>query len=201
MITDGQWIEAGTEVVKDIFSQTAGIVTVTQKNDILREIIVRSGSFHLCTEKKALERFTGDGVMVNPGEPIAKGISTDATVYVQTVETPEGTGLLLRPVEEYTIPNEAQLPDLGHVKQPNGPHLGLKATQRLAFKDNELVKSVEGVELLRTQLMLETFDTTPQMTVDVERVPDKRAKTIERLQLVILESILVRRDTLSLIHI
>jgi DNA-directed RNA polymerase subunit beta' len=67
----------------------------------------------------------------------------------------------------------------------------------LAFKDNELVKSVEGVELLRTQLMLETFDTTPQMTVDVEAVPDKRAKTIERLQLVILESILVRRDTIS----
>ena len=45
---------------------------------------------------------------------------------------------------------------------------GIKATQRLAFKDNELVKSVEGVELLTTQLMLETFDTTPQMTVDVE---------------------------------
>ena len=36
MIKDRQWIEAGTEVVKDIFSQTAGIVTVTQKNDILR---------------------------------------------------------------------------------------------------------------------------------------------------------------------
>ena len=72
-----------------------------------------------------------------------------------------------------------------------------RQTQRLAFKDNELVKSVEGVELLRTQLMLETFDTTPQMTVDVEAVPDKRAKTIERLQLVILESILVRRDTIS----
>ena len=143
MITDGQWIEAGTEVVKDIFSQTAGIVTVTQKNDILREIIVRSGSFHLCTEKKALERFQGDGVMVNPGEPIAKGINTETMVFVQTVETPEGSGLLLRPVEEYTIPNEAQLPDLGHVKQPNGPHLGLKASQRLAFKDNELVKSVE----------------------------------------------------------
>ncbi len=197
MITDGQWIEAGTEVVKDIFSQTAGIVSVTQKNDILREIIVRSGSFHLCTEKKALERFQGDGVMVNPGEAIAKGISTETMVFVQAVETPEDTGLLLRPVEEYTIPNEAQLPDLGHVKQPNGPHLGIKATQRLAFKDNELVKSVEGVELLRTQMMLETFDTTPQMTVDVEAVPDKRAKTIERLQLVILESILVRRDTIS----
>ncbi len=31
MIEDMKWIEAGTEVVKDIFSQTSGIVTVTQK--------------------------------------------------------------------------------------------------------------------------------------------------------------------------
>ena len=67
----------------------------------------------------------------------------------------------------------------------------------MAFKDGELIKSVEGVELLKTQLLLETFDTTPQMTVDVEQAPDKRAKTISRLRLVILESILVRRDTMS----
>ena len=197
MIKDKQWIEAGTEVVKDIFSQTAGIVTVTQKNDILREIIVRSGNFHACSEAKALERFDGDGQLVNPGETIAKGLKANEMFFVQTVETPEGKGLLLRPVEEYTIPNEAQLPELSHIQQPKGPHLGLKATQRLSFKDGELVKSVEGVELLKTQLNLETFETTPQMTVDVEAVKDKRAKTIERLQLVILESILVRRDTIS----
>jgi len=60
-----------------------------------------------------------------------------------------------------------------------------------------LIKSVEGVELLRTQLILESSDTTPQMTVDVESVADKRSKTIDRLQLVILETLLVRRDTLS----
>ncbi len=197
MIKDGQWIEAGTEVVKDIFSQTAGIVTVTQKNDILREIIVRSGKFHLSSESKALERFEGDGQMVNPGEQIAKGLKAEETVFVQAVKTPEGKGLLLRPVDEYTIPDEAVLPELDHVKQSTGPSLGLKATQRLAFKDGELIKSVEGVELLKTQLSLETFETTPQMTVDVEAIPDKKAKTLERLRLVILESILVRRDTIS----
>ena len=197
MIKDRQWIEAGTEVVKDIFSQTAGIVTVTQKNDILREIIVRSGTFKLCKESKALDRFEGDGQIVNPGETIAKGIKTDSMVMVQSVETPEGKGLLLRPVEEFTIPDQAQLPELEHVKQPKGPSLGIKASQRLAFKDGELIKSVEGIELLKTQLMLETFDTTPQMTVDVEVVQDLNSKSIDRLKLVILESILVRRDTTS----
>ncbi|KGG14754.1 MULTISPECIES: DNA-directed RNA polymerase subunit beta' [unclassified Prochlorococcus] len=197
MIQDRQWIEAGTEVVKDIFSQTAGIVTVTQKNDILREIIVRSGQFHASTDTKALDRFSDEGQMVNPGETIAKGLKADSMVFVQTVETSEGKGFLLRPVEEFTIPDEAQLPELIHVKQSKGPSLGLRATQRLGFKDGELIKSVEGVELLKTQLILETFDTTPQMTVDVEETVDEKDKTIKRLRLVILESILVRRDTIS----
>ncbi|WP_094554793.1 DNA-directed RNA polymerase subunit beta' [Synechococcus sp. 1G10] len=197
MIEDGQWIEAGTEVVKDIFSQTAGIVTVTQKNDILREIIVRSGTLHLVSDAKIHARYSDEGRLHNPGEEIAPGLVPESMVFVESVDTPEGGALLLRPVEEYPIPDHAHLPELGSVKQNGGPSLGLKATQRLTFKDGELIKSVDGVELLRTQLILDTFDTTPQMTVDVEAVPDKRAKTIERLQLVILETLLVRRDTLS----
>jgi DNA-directed RNA polymerase subunit beta' len=197
MIEDGQWIEAGTEVVKDIFSQTAGIVSVTQKNDILREIIVRSGQLHLVSDSKVLARYGDEGLMVNPGDEIAPGLVAEAMHFVEAVDTPEGGALLLRPVEEYAIPDEAHLPELGVVKQPQGPSLTLKAVQRLTYKDGELVKSVEGIELLRTQLLLETHDTTPQMTVDVEIAPDKRAKTIDRLQLVIIESHLVRRDTLS----
>lgn len=197
MVKDGQWIEAGTEVVKDIFSQTAGIVTVTQKNDILREIIVRSGQLHLCSNDEVLTRFQGDGLLVNPGEEVAPDINNEELIYVQSLDTPEGSALLLRPVEEFTIPDTANVPEFSLVKQIKGPSMGLKAQQRLMFKDGELVKSVEPVELLRTQVMLETFNTTPQMTVDVEAVEDKRAKTYKRLSLVILESLLVRRDTLS----
>jgi DNA-directed RNA polymerase subunit beta' len=196
MIEDGQWIEAGTEVVKDIFSQTAGIVTVTQKNDILREIIVRSGDLRQVSDSKVLSRYS-EGRIVNPGEEIAPGLVAQAMHFVESVDTPEGGAVLLRPVEEYTIPDAAHLPELATVRQNGGPALGLRATQRLTYKDGELIKSVEGVELLRTQLILDTVDTTPQMTVDVEAVADKRAKTIERLQLVILETLLVRRDTLS----
>ena len=197
MIEDMQWIEAGTEVVKDIFSQTAGIVTVTQKNDILREITVRNGTFHECDDEDILRRFDDEGMLVNPGDKIMDGIDNDEILFVQRLETPKCKGLLLRKVEEFTIPNEAQLPELIHVQQDKGPHLGLKAIQRLTYKDGELIKSVEGVELLRTQLSLESFNATPQMTVDVEVIQDKKDKKINRLNLVILESILVRRDTIS----
>ncbi len=197
MIEDMKWIEAGTEVVKDIFSQTSGIVTVTQKNDILREITVRNGTFHECDDEEVLNRFTEEGNLMNPGEKILDGIDNKELLFVQKLETPKCRGLLLRTVEEYNIPNEAELPELSHIKQDKGPHLGLKATQRLTYKDGELIKSVEGVELLRTHLSIESFNATPQMTIDVESIPDKDDSSINRLNLVILESILVRRDTIS----
>jgi DNA-directed RNA polymerase subunit beta' len=197
MIEDMKWIEAGTEVVKDIFSQTSGIVTVTQKNDILREITVRNGSFHECDDEEVLNRFTEEGILVNPGEKILDDIDNKEILFVQKLETSKCRGLLLRTVEEFTIPDQAELPELSHIKQEKGPHLGLKAIQRLTYKDGELIKSVEGVELLRTNLSIESFDATPQMTIDVESIEDENDSSINRLSLVILESILVRRDTIS----
>ncbi len=197
MIEDMKWIEAGTEVVKDIFSQTSGIVTVTQKNDILREITVRNGTFHECDDEEVLNRFTEEGNLVNPGEKILDGIDNKEILFVQKLENSKCKGLLLRTVEEFNIPDEAELPELSHVKQEKGPHLGIKAIQRLSYKDGELIKSVEGVELLRTHLRVESFDATPQMTIDVESIEDKNDASINRLNLVILESILVRRDTIS----
>ncbi len=197
MIEDMKWIEAGTEVVKDIFSQTSGIVTVTQKNDILREITVRNGTFHECDDEEVLNRFTEEGNLVNPGEKILEGIDNKEILFVQKLETSKCRGLLLRTVEEFAIPDQAELPELTHVKQEKGPHLGLKAIQRLTYKDGELIKSVEGVELLKTHLKVESFDATPQMTIDVESIEDKKDASINRLNLVIFESILVRRDTIS----
>ncbi len=197
MIEDMKWIEAGTEVVKDIFSQTSGIVTVTEKNDILREITVRNGTFHECDDEEVLSRFNEEGTLVSPGEKILDGVDNQEILFVQKLETPKCRGLLLRTVEEFTIPDEAELPELTHVKQDKGPHLGLKAIQRITYKDGELIKSVEGVELLRTHLSLESFEATPQMTIDVEISQDKNDDSINRLSLVILESILVRRDTIS----
>lgn len=204
MVKNYQEIEAGTEVVKDIFSQISGIVTVIQKNDILREITIRNGKIYYCevnkpSHQEALERFSEEGMIVNPGEVLIEGeLTAENICYVESVLHPsEGSSfLLLRPVEEFVIPDDAYVPATTSVKQARGPSMTLKAQQRLMFRDGELVKSVEPVELLRTQVILETADTTPQMTVDVEVAPG-RSKKNQRLSMVILESLLVRRDTLS----
>ncbi len=199
MVEDGQYVEAGTEVVKDIFCQNSGVVEATQKNDILRELVIKPGELLMVDDPEAV--MGRDGTFGQPGEEILPGHTLEALRYVEYVESPEGPALLLRPVTEFPVPEQPPVPSTRTGSQ-SGRSIELRAVQRLPYKDSERVKSVEGVELLRTQLVLEIEQMQssehggplPPMIADIELVPDAADPEIQRLQLVILESLVIRKD-------
>lgn len=191
LVEDGQYVEAGTEVVKDIFCQSNGVVEVTQKNDILREIVIKPGDLHMVDNPE--EVMDRDGTIVPPGEEIMVGLTTSALSYVEFIESPEGPALLVRPVDEYTVPDEPSVPSQDSTSD-SGCNIRLRAMQRISFKDGDRVRSVEGQELLRTQLVLEIGEESSHLEADIECVPDEGNPDLMRLQLVILESIIIRRD-------
>ncbi len=197
LVEDGQFVEAGTEVVKDIFCQNSGVVEVTQKNDILREVVVKPGELLMVDDPESV---TGrDNTFVQPGEEFQGSVATELR-YIQYVETPEGPALLSRPVVEFAVPDNPDVPSTTSVSQQTGRSIQLRAVQRLPYKDSERVKSVEGVELLRTQLVLEIEQEGEQdhnaspLAADIELVQDTEDPEVQRLQLVILESLVIRRD-------
>ncbi len=197
LVEDGQFVEAGTEVVKDIFCQNSGVVEVTQKNDILREVVIKPGELLMVDDPEAV--LGRDNTFIQPGEEFQGTVATELR-YIQYVESPEGPALLSRPVIEFAVPNNPDVPSTTSVSQQTGRSIQLRALQRLPYKDSERVKSVEGVELLRTQLVLEIeqegeqdHNTSP-LAADIELVPDLEDSEVQRLQLVILESLVIRRD-------
>lgn len=191
LVEDGQYVEAGTEVVKDIFCQSNGVVEVTQKNDILREVLVKPGDLHLVDDPEAVKG--KDQSLLNPGEELLPGLGTDELRYIECVTTPEGEAVLLRPVTEFPVPDQPSVPSQESINEA-GRAICLKAVQRLPYKDGERVKSVEGVDLLRTQLVLEIDTDAPQIAADIEILPDEKDEEVSRLQLVILETLVIRRD-------
>jgi DNA-directed RNA polymerase subunit beta' len=190
-VEDGQYVEAGTEIVKDVYCQISGVVEVTQKNDILREIVIKPGDLHMADNPE--EVIGREGSLVNPGEEAIAGLTVDSLRYMEYVETPDGPAVLLRPVVEYQVPDEPMIPSQNSANE-SARSIRLRATQRLPYKDGERVKSVEGLDLLRTQLVLEIDMDTPQLAADIELVPDETDPDMLRLQLVILESLVIRRD-------
>ncbi|HIK31070.1 MAG TPA: DNA-directed RNA polymerase subunit beta' [Oscillatoriales cyanobacterium M59_W2019_021] len=194
-VEDSQYVEAGTEIVKDIFCQSAGIVEVVQKNDILREISIKPGDLHLIDDPSQLTIESGS--IVNPGQQVLPDLTADKLCYLEWVDTPEGQGILLRPVIEYAVPDVPPVPNQGSVSdQENAFPIGLRAVQRLLpYKDGERIKSVDGLELLRTQLVLEMGQEGNALEADIELVPDPNDPEIVRLQLVVLESLTIRRES------
>jgi DNA-directed RNA polymerase subunit beta' len=194
-VEDGQYVEAGTEVIRDIFCGIGGIIEVVQKNDILREITIKPGELHLLDDPEAGQSVTG--TICYPGQkPVPELEALTELRYLEYVETPEGSALLIRPVIEYQVPDEPNLPSQASVNQAGAQGtIELRAVQRVPYKDGERVKSIDGVELLRTQLVLEMeSNSTPQLAADIELIKDEETGEL-RLQLVILESLTIRRDT------
>ncbi|MEM6423738.1 MAG: DNA-directed RNA polymerase subunit beta'', partial [Cyanobacteria bacterium P01_D01_bin.128] len=135
LVEDGQYVEAGTEVVKDIFCQSSGVVEVTQKNDILREIVIKPGEIHMVdSPDEVMER---NGTVASAGEEIMPGLTVEELLYVEFVETPEGPALLLRPIVEFTVPDEPDVPSQDSVSDDSDNTIRLRAIQRIPFKDGE----------------------------------------------------------------
>ncbi|MEO0967951.1 MAG: DNA-directed RNA polymerase subunit beta'' [Cyanobacteria bacterium J06639_18] len=197
LVEDGKYVEAGTEVVKDIFCQNSGVVEVTQKNDILREVVIKPGDLLMVDDP---EKIMGkDGSFVQPGEEILGQVVSQLR-YVEYIDSPEGPAILTRPVVEFPVSENPNVPSTTSVSQQTGRSIQLRAVQRLPYKDAERVKSVEGVDLMRTQLVLEIeqdneqeINTTP-LAADIELIKDLDDSEIQRLQMVILESLVIRRD-------
>ena len=190
LVEDGQYVEAGAEVVKDIFCQTNGVVEVMQKNDILREIVIKPGELHLIDGPVGA---LAEGKIVNPGTEVIPGLIAQELRYAEYVETTEGPALLLRPVVEFPVPDRPSVPSQTAISES----IALRAVQRLPYKDGERVKSVDGLELLRTQLVLEIGNDAPYLAADIELLPDEEEPGSMRLQLVILESLAIRRDAIA----
>ena len=196
LVEDAAYVEAGTEVVKDIFCQNSGVVEVTQKNDILRELVIKPGELLMVDDPESV--LGRDGTFGQPGEELLPGHTLTELRYIEFIESPEGPALLLRPVTEFAVMAEPPVPST-QSSTGKGRSIQLRAIQRLPYKDSERVKSVDGVELLRTQLVLEIEQDMSEhggvpLAADIELIPDPTAAEVHRLQLVILESLVIRRD-------
>ncbi len=196
IVEDGQYVEAGMEVVKDIFCQSSGVVEVIQKNDILREIVIKPGELHLDVDPDVVSIQSGE--LVSPGTEILPGVVVADLRQAEWIESTEGLGLLLRPVEEYQVFDEPATLSQGSINQEGGRQIELRSVQRIFYKDGERIKSVDSCHLLSTQLVLELFSEEQEnlvhLAADIELQEDEAAGC-QRLQLVILESLVLRRET------
>ena len=101
LVENGNFISKKFEIIPNIVSKTAGIIGVSQKNNIIEEIAIKAGFVY---QGKQLEEL--DKNVYYPGEIIFENIEITQPSLCEHITTKASNQLLIRPLAIYEIPKE-----------------------------------------------------------------------------------------------
>ena len=207
LVESGTYVEAGTEVVKDIYTHIAGIVEIKEFNDIIHEIVVRPGELHTLDSINDLK--VGEGEVVKAGTVVAGKIKAKVDSIVTIVENEsdlmeiddldedlsedtleddsiEGkpVQILIRPIQAFDIEQK----DVSIKFSATDDAIELIPITQVQFKDGARVRNLDGAVLTRTSLVLSMSGYISHLKGMVEL--DKKGD----LKIVVLETLIVRRE-------
>nr|YP_009396603.1 RNA polymerase b''''-subunit [Vertebrata australis]ARW65789.1 RNA polymerase b''''-subunit [Vertebrata australis] len=160
LVENLSFIEIGAEIIQNVFANTTGFLEIIEKDGIIREIVIKPGRLiKLNLNDFVLEKYRG---FLRPGEVLFNSISSDKLVYWEYIKIASNHFILLRPVVIYSLPCK----DLILKFSDNSfatDFVNLKMVRRTYFKDGERIKSISGINLVSTHLIIEFKMNTPNM--------------------------------------
>nr|YP_009510642.1 RNA polymerase b''-subunit [Gracilaria ferox]AXI96315.1 RNA polymerase b''-subunit [Gracilaria ferox] len=184
LVTHGQFVDKGTEIIKNIFTKSSGIIDIIQKEGIVREIIIKPGILY------PYFRYDNNKSrgFLRPGEVIANNLKTDKLVYWEHFYIKNEQFNLIRPVIVYSIPNKTM--NFVHSQDSFNRNLcNLKLVKRIYFKDGERIKSVSGIHIIKTYLIADLHKECSNLKCTLQLNPDFINSSISRMKIVTMDKL------------
>ena len=192
LIKHGDFIDSGTEIIKDLRSKNSGIVEVIEKDSIVKEIIIKPCTIYNIEDEMFLHNPVKKRGFLRPGERILENIKTNRLVYWEYLNVNRNKVLLVRPVVVYSIPNKnyafKYTDDSFEINA-----ISLSLTKQIRFKDGARVKSVKGVKLIKTYLTLEIAPSFLNLNCVFDFVTNSNSDL--HLQFFIVDDILIKNNS------
>ncbi len=135
LVEHGSFICENFEIIPGLFSKKSGIVIITQRNNIVREISIKSG---LVYQGKKFKNFANK--IFYPGETIFENIKISSPSLCQHIVGKFTDQLLIRPLDIYEIPQTKS------IKKIFGQHSVFEDIFKLTNSTNYLYKSNQKIK-------------------------------------------------------
>ena len=214
MVESGTFVTAGTEVVKDVVTHIDGIVEIKEYNDIIQEVIIRPGEVIKVNDINTLK--VEDGEIVQEGTEVAPGVFAPQKSIVNII-TPgielekdlvigedeidieldqeleiKSAEVLIRPIQEYEIhPRDVKI----KFESTETDLIKLVPVTQIQYRDGARIRHLEGANLTRTSLVLQMEGYLSHLKGLVELYPKDGEPEDQNLKVVVLENLIVRRET------
>lgn len=194
LIKHGDFIESGTEIIKNTFAQNSGIVEVIEKDSIVREIVIKPCNIYTVKDKNFYSSSLKRRGFLRPGEKIIDNIYTDKLVYWEYLELVNKSLLIIRPVIVYSIPKKNYI--FNYTSDSFGTDsIQINLVRIIDFKDGARIKSVGGVDLIKTYLAVEFKNDLIDLNCFVEFLSS--SNSCSRLQFIVADNIFVKDTPVS----
>lgn len=146
----GDFVTAGSEIVKDVHTTIDGIVKVVIENNIVHEVTITPGELYDIEDPSELKFEDGD--IVKKGVEVLPGISTKQASMI-TLFANEETGetkLLLREVQLFDIAPRG----VNFEAETTDADISIIPVTQMNFKDGDRVRNINGGALTKTSLLM-----------------------------------------------
>jgi len=197
LVKHGDFVNKGTEIVKNLFAQNRGIVEIIEKDNVVREVIIKPCAIYNIDNEAPCHSQNKKRGFLRPGEKILQNIATDKLVYWECLTLLSRKILLVRPVVVYSIPNKKY--DFICADSSFRPDLiSLSVTRYINFKDGARVKSVEGVNLIKTCLTIHIAASLSNLPCWAEFVASDHDSSDTRLKFTVADKITIKSSKMML---
>lgn len=143
LVEHGSFICENFEIIPGLFSKKSGIVIITQRNNIVQEISIKSG---LVYQGKKFKNFANK--IFYPGEVIFENIKITRPSLCQHIVGKLTDQLLIRPLDIYEVPQTKSIKKFFGTSSAFESILQLKPSTHYLYKSNQKIKSSKNLKLV-----------------------------------------------------
>ncbi len=180
LVKNGQFIELGTEIIQNVFANNSGILEILEKDGIVREIIIKPGqlyNLHNSSIANIYKKFGKYRGFLRPGEQLISDIKLDKLVYWEYIKIDEKDFILVRPVIVYAVPHKSLVCNISNDSFETDI-VNLKLIRKTNFRDGERVKSILGLDLITTHLIVHLSDQASSLKCSIQLYNQKDQNNI-----------------------
>jgi len=151
LVEHGDFISKGFELIPGLFSKTSGLVSIVQKNNVIKRIVIKSGSVYEGKQFKNTSK-----KLYYPGEVIFSNITVQNLSFCEHITGKNIDQLLVRPVEIYEFPYSNIDKINSKLNCDDQSIFNLTSKSIYFYKSNQSIKSRKNLNLISNVLSFKT---------------------------------------------
>ena len=152
LVKQGDFIAKNFEIIPDRFSKTSGLVSITQKNNLIQTIVIKSGLVYQAKE------FNDEAKKIYyPGEQIFENITITAPSICEKITVKTADQLLIRPIHIYEFPKTIKVKEIFKDDKEFPKILKLETKSKYIYKSNQQINKSSRLNLV-SQILISNMD-------------------------------------------